>query len=74
MQILLLDIGKKHKDRASFNLLMRAHLKRVPNIAYRMADEYGFKPSYKVIRDRKKAKQGLRLLSQSLYAPGMRAS
>ena len=61
---------KKHKDRASFNLLMRAHLKRVPKIAYRMADEYGFKPSYKVIRDRKKARKGYEVVVAELICAG----
>src|SRR5262249_35798518 len=49
---------KQNKDRASLNRLIRAHLKIVPNIAYRIAREYGFKPSYAIIRDREKARRG----------------
>ena len=64
----LIRYWKKHKDRASFNRLIRAHLKIVVKIAYRVAEKYAFKPSYGVIRDRKKAKEA-RLSSQILSAP-----
>jgi hypothetical protein len=61
---------KHYNDRASFNRLIRAHLKIVPKIAYRITEEYGFKPSYGVIRDGKKAKQGYETVVADLIASG----
>jgi RNA polymerase sigma factor (sigma-70 family) len=60
----------KRKDKASNNRLIRAHLKRVIPIAYRIADEFGFKSSYNVIRDRKKAKEGYQAVVADLICSG----
>ena len=66
----LVKYWQRHKDMASFNRLIRAHLKIVPKIAYRIANEYGFMPSYDVIRDRKKAKQGYETVVADLICAG----
>ena len=66
----LIKYWKKHKDKASFNRLIRANLKRVVKIAYKIANEYGFKPSYNVICDRKRAKQGYEVVVADLICAG----
>ena len=61
---------KQHKDRASLNRLIRANLKIVPKIAYRIAQKYGFKPSYGIIRDAKKAWRGYEAVVAELICAG----
>src|SRR5262249_53561942 len=60
----------KRNDEASRNRLIRANLKIVIPIAYRIANECGFKPSYNIIRDRKKAEQGYQAVVADLICAG----
>jgi len=45
-------------------------MKMVVNRAYRIAKEYGFKPSFNVIRYRKKAKEGYQAVVADLICAG----